>query len=727
MPAEWMRELNEAQRAAVTHPGGPLLVVAGAGSGKTATLASRVAWLIQQGVAPERILLLTFTRRAAAEMLTRAGRLTSEHASGRVWGGTFHSVANRLLRLHGRALGLPPGFTVLDQADAADLLNLIRGELRLGEGRRRFPQKATLAAIHSRMANGATPLSEVLQRHFPWVGDEADALRTLFREYRQRKRAQFVLDYDDLLLFWNALCRSGTVAAEQVAEQFEHILVDEYQDTNPIQAEILRAMRRGHPHITAVGDDAQAIYSFRAATIRNILDFPRHFPGTAVVKLEENYRSTPAILAASNAVMAAARERFTKELYSRRPDGARPRLVTCRDEPEQCDAVCESILAHREEGTSLREQAVLFRSGHHSDLLEVELARRNIPFVKYGGLRFLEAAHVKDLVALLRLLENPWDELSWYRVLQLLPGVGPAAARTLMASLGVLRSPHIEEDRAEPTPAPEGPAAQPAAPLPPLESPLVLLARHPPPAPSAAREELENLRAALLESAGIPLPPPGSPEPPPAGAEPPLGAQVERLLRFYQPLCARLYDNSPARLRDLEQLEQLAARAPSRAQFLSDLALDPPASTQDLAGPPLLDEDYLVLSTIHSAKGCEWDVVHLLHVADGMIPSDMATGDEEQLDEERRLLYVAMTRARNALHLYFPLRYYHRPRSHGDRHSYAQLTRFIPQGDLERHYEPVLFRGSPADAGTAPPAEEGVPQGSAAATVDALLEDLLEG
>ncbi len=634
----WVDGLNPSQLEAVTSGAGPTLVVAGAGTGKTLTLACRVAYLIEQGIQPGRILLLTFTRRAAREMLERARRMTGETSMGKVWGGTFHAMANRLLRLKGRSIGVRPDFTVMDQADAADVMDLIRDDLGLGERERRFPRKDTMTAIYSRTVNTGVGLGETVKRWFPWCQDEFEEIRSIFQRYTIRKRDHNVLDYDDLLLHWCALARAPR-QGKAVAGMFDHILVDEYQDTNAIQAEILRHMGKGVAGLMAVGDDAQAIYSFRAATVRNILQFPTDFPGARVVKLEQNYRSTPPILTVSNAVIALSPKRHEKNLWSEREGRRRPELLTCLDEAEQSDALCRRVLDHREEGVQLKRQAVLFRAAHHSDLLEVELTRRNIPFVKFGGLKFLESAHVKDVLALLRILENPHDEVSWFRVLQLLEGIGPTSARSLMAELGVRR-----EKGAEP-------------------SPLRRLLDDAPDCPPAATEGLSALRAALddcLESGSGP------------------SRDVERFSLFLQPHFLRRYRNPRERMRDLEQLALLASAYPNRARFITELTLDPPASTCDLAGPPLLDEDYLILSTIHSAKGLEWDVVHIIHAADGMIPSDMATGSPEEIEEERRLLYVAMTRAREMLHVYFPLRYYRRPRGLEDGHGYTQLTRFLP-------------------------------------------------
>ncbi|MEO0073381.1 MAG: ATP-dependent helicase [candidate division WOR-3 bacterium] len=582
--AEDFSGLNPQQLRAVQHGNGPLLIIAGAGTGKTRTLAYRVAWLISQGVPPERLLLLTFTRRAAEEMLRRAGSVC-RFASGRVWSGTFHAIANRLLRMYGSSLGLSSQFTVLDESDAADLLGLIRSKLGYGSREQRFPRKTTIRAIYSRVANSREPLSRVLARDYPWCRHAEGGLAAIFSEYARQKQARQVLDYDDLLLFWNELMDVPRVG-QAIAERFEHVLVDEYQDTNLIQAEILQKLRRRNRNITVVGDDAQSIYSFRAATIRNILDFPRQFPDTTIVTLEENYRSVQPILDLGNAVMAEAKFKYTKNLFSSRQSAQRPVLVVVRDEPEQAEVVCEKILGHLDEGIPLMEQAVLFRAGYHSDQLEIELVRRNIPFRKYGGLRFLETAHVKDLIAFLRILENPRDEMSWFRVLDMLEGVGPRTVERFLAELesrdyAVTRMGEIEM-------------------------------------PPAAREGFTRLCELLLAVHA-------------RGENLPVAAQVERIRFFYEPLVPLLYDNPSPRLRDLEQLQLLANRYESRSDFLADLTLDPPEATGEWAGRPRKDDDWLVLSTMHSAKGCEWKFVYIIHAADGNIPSDMSTEDDEQV------------------------------------------------------------------------------------------------
>jgi DNA helicase-2/ATP-dependent DNA helicase PcrA len=641
--------LNPAQQAVVAHGDAPLLVVAGAGVGKTQTLAHRVAALIERGVDPRRILLLTFSRRAAGEMIRRAARLSQSSRLGGAtmpWAGTFHGIANRVLRLYAHELGLHPGFTVLDREDSADLLDRLRHQQGLSQTRERFPRKGTCLAIYSHAVNTQRRLRDSLESLFPWFVTWENELRTLFAAYVEAKAARQVLDYDDLLLYWFHLMSEPALAA-RIGGAFDHVLVDEYQDTNTLQAEILRRLKPDGRGVTVVGDDAQAIYSFRAAEVRNILDFPAQYdPPAAVLALEQNYRSTQPILDAANAVIRLSSERHEKALWTGRAGGARPKLVTVADELAQVDYVVGAILARRESGVPLREQAVLMRAAHHSDALELELGRRNIPFVKYGGLRFLEAAHVKDTIACLRWAENPRDLLAGFRVAQLLPGIGPQIAERACAA--------VTEAGFS---VPRG------------------LGEFTPPGPS--RDDWTAL-VTLYQRLCDP--------------ETPWAAQLGLVRDWYQPHLERIYDDARARLGDLEQLEQLAAAAPSRERFLTDLALDPPEATGAEAGPPVLDEDQLILSTIHSAKGQEWDSVYLLSVADGNLPSDLATGNPAQIEEERRLLYVAMTRAKNALTLVHPLRFFLRQQArYGDRHVFTPRTRFIPDS-LLAHFD----RSSPS-------------------------------
>jgi DNA helicase II / ATP-dependent DNA helicase PcrA len=657
---KYLEELNPEQREAVEVPDGPLLVIAGAGSGKTRTLAYRVAHLVRQGVAPETILLLTFTRRAAEEMLRRAQGAVGKSSGGekisgqfgRIWGGTFHAMSNRLLRTYAKAIGMSPEFTVLDEGDSQNLMNVARRNLGLNAKKERFPQKGTLLAIYSRTVNtgrGPAALAETIKSYFPWVAMQLDDVRELFRQYVQLKHERNLLDYDDLLLFWLELLKDEKVA-DLIEARFSHILVDEYQDTNPLQADILKGMRRHNKNIMVVGDDAQAIYAFRAATVRNILDFPNHFPGCRVVTLTQNYRSVQPILEATNRVIAYARERYTKDLWSDRKSDQKPYLVTCFDEREQTDYVIDEILKHFEEGVPLRHQAVLFRAGQLSADLEIELVRRNIPYHKYGGLRYLEAAHVKDLLSFLRVLENSRDDLAWHRILNLLPGIGEGTATDIYEQFAGSGFSYAHLAAIE--------------------------------VPPRAREKYAELAALLGDLGGR--------------KHTPVAEEVRRVRQFYTTLLPDLYENAEVRDRDLDHLELVAQGYKSRRQFLTDLALDPPSSTSDLAGPPTRDEDWLVLSTMHSAKGLEFDVVYVIHAADGFIPSDLSTGSVEETEEERRLLYVAMTRARNLLHVTFPLRYYSKPYGYSDRHGYAQLTRFIPP-ELFQCFERVALSNKVID------------------------------
>ena len=666
--------LNAAQLAAATHgdpdpergfAARPLLIIAGAGTGKTGTLAHRVAHLLLQGVTPERLLLLTFTRRAALEMTRRAQRVVAEvaersttarGATGSLrlpWSGTFHAVGNRLIREYAARLGLDPGFSILDRGDAADLMDVLRQRLGLSRTERRFPRKDTCLGIYSHRVNTAQPLRHTLEVAYPWCLEWEEMLGGLFRSYVEAKLEQQLLDYDDLLLYWHAMMLEPSLAAE-LGSRFDHVLVDEYQDTNALQAEILRRLKPDGRGVTVVGDDAQSIYSFRAATVENILGFPAQFdPPARVVALERNYRSTQSVLDAANALMAGAQRQHRKELSSERGAGAPPRFVTVLDDQGQAGYVVERVLEARERGIELRRQAVLFRNSDHSDVLELELMRRNIPYVKYGGLKFLESAHVKDLLALLRWADNPRNRIAAFRVLQLLPGIGPALAERGCEAF-------------------EASGCRWSA-----------LAGHRPPA--AARELWPGF-VRMMEDVGAP------------GA--PWEGQIARVRKWYDPLLEELYPQAGPRRGDLDQLERLAVQFATREQFVSELTLDPPQASGDLAGDPLLDEDYLVLSTVHSAKGQEWECVYVLNVTDGSFPSEFSTGRPELIEEERRLLYVALTRARSELHLLAPLRFYVvQQAATGDRYVHGARSRFLTDAVLAR-FESVTWPAEP-DGGRA--------------------------
>jgi DNA helicase II / ATP-dependent DNA helicase PcrA len=644
--------LNVEQRRAAEHGGanllsaGPLLIIAGAGSGKTNTLAHRVAHLIAGGIDPRRIMLLTFSRRAASEMAKRVERIAAQVLGGKAgvmtealtWTGTFHAIGARLLREYALQIGLDRTFTIHDREDSADLLNLVRHELGFSKTKERFPAKGTCMAIYSRTVNAECPLEEVLGASFPWCAGWEAELKRLFGAYVEAKQRQHVLDYDDLLLYWAQMMEISEIA-EDISRRFDHVLVDEYQDTNRLQASILLKLKPHGNGVTVVGDDAQSIYSFRAATVRNILDFPGHFtPPASLITLERNYRSTQPILAAANAVIELAEERFTKNLWSERISSARPELVSVRDEAEQARYVAETVLDHRETGIALKAQAVLFRASHHSASLEMELTQRNIPFVKFGGLKFLDAAHIKDVLAFLRWAENPRDKVAGFRVIQLLPGAGPVTAARLLNSIAE------------------------------TSDTTFALEQFAPPATAIGHwcDFMETIQLVRSRAMGWP-------------------AELDRVCRWYTPHLERIHEDAVMRQGDLAQLTQIASTYPTCERFLTELTLDPPDATSDQAGVPLRDEDYLILSTIHSAKGQEWKSVFVLNTVDGCIPSDLGTGTTAELEEERRLLYVAMTRAKDHLHLVVPQRFFaHQQRSNGDRHIYASRTRFIPSSILDR-------------------------------------------
>jgi DNA helicase II / ATP-dependent DNA helicase PcrA len=666
----YLAKLNAAQREAVESGMQPLLVIAGAGSGKTNTLAHRVAHLLVEGADPHRILLLTFSRRAATEMGRRVSRIAiqalgnkSALAQGLTWSGTFHSVGARLLRDYADLVGLSPSFTINDREDSADLMNLVRHELGLSSKEKRFPAKSTCFAIYSRVVNTGASLATVLGQSFPWCREWEPDLRRLFAAYVNAKQQQSVLDYDDLLLYWSHLAAEPTIAAD-LSARFDHVLVDEYQDTNQLQATILLAMRPNGRGLTVVGDDAQSIYSFRGATVRNILDFPNHFdPPAKCVTLERNYRSTQPILAASNAVIGLAAERYTKNLWTDKASAQLPRIVSVADEADQARYVVEQVLEAREGGMTLKSQAVLFRAAHHSAALEIELTRRNIPFVKFGGLKFLDSVHVKDMLAVLRWGENPRDRVAGFRVVQLLPGVGPVIAGRVLDQIA----------------GRGGSAAHAATALAAFAAPL---------------RASEDWPAFVQMMAKV------------CGRESGWPAEFEMIRRWYEPHLERNHEDAAIRHGDVLQMESIASTYPTRERFLTELTLDPPDATSDESGVPLIDEDYLILSTIHSAKGQEWRNVFVLNGVDGCIPSDLGTGTEEEIDEERRLLYVAMTRAKEDLHIVTPQRFYVHNQSHlGDRHVWAARTRFIPahlmpQFDA-RAWPPVSVAAAPTAAGLA--------------------------
>jgi len=653
--AEQLGSLNAPQRRAVTYgeplPGGkgfragPLLIVAGAGTGKTNTLAHRVAHLAMSGVDPARILMLTFTRRAAAEMKRRANEIMREAFNDKLgskasaisqrmtWAGTFHSVANRLLRHYAKHVGLDPSFTVLDRSDSADLLDTVRTEMGFSGKGQRFPRKDTCIGIYSYRVNTQKSLKETLESQYAWCASHEEDIGKLLRGYVERKAQYRVLDFDDLLLYWHAMMSEERIA-KSVSANFDHVLVDEYQDTNKLQADILHALKPDGQGVTVVGDDAQAIYSFRAAAVENILGFPDRFrPKAEVISLAQNYRSSQSILDSANALMADAPRQYRKHLLSMRGQGPRPKMVTVDDLATQAEFIGTRVLAAREAGVPLKRQAVLFRTGSHSDVLEVELAKRKIPFVKYGGLKFLEAAHVKDLLSMLRWVDNPLNQVAGLRVLQFMPGMGPANAKKALDHFIANNHSWASFEKFEP--------------------------------PNDARITWKKFVETFA-----------------AVADPnrEWRGQIALLREWYKPQMERMYEHVHTRIGDLDQLELLSTQYQTRERFVTELTLDPPNSTGDFSGQPLHDEDYLVISTIHSAKGMEWDNVYVLNVVEGSFPNEFATGKAELIEEERRLLYVAMTRARNELTCVVPLRFQitSQPKT-SDGHVYGARSRFLTE------------------------------------------------
>src|ERR1700738_3786198 len=660
-------ELNPSQRRAATFgtalpqdkgvDAGPLLILAGAGTGKTNTLAHRTAHLVLNGVDPARILMLTFTRRAAQEMIKRTQIIVGEVLSDRgragdrsvtsrlLWSGTFHSVGNRILRLYAKHLGLDPHFTVLDRADAADLMDVVRHELRFSTKDKRFPRKDACLAIYTYRVNTRLSLKQTLEEQYPWCKEwEADLTR-IYREYVARKQKNRVLDYDDLLLYWQVMMQTPALA-QSLSKNFDHVLVDEYQDTSTLQGEVIHALKPDGKGVTVVGDDAQAIYSFRASAGENIRGFADRFkPKAEVVVLAQNYRSTQQILDSANALMADGARQHRKTLLGTRQSTQKPCYVSMDDAVAQAEYITGKILATREIGGSLKRHAILFRSSHHSDVLEVELTKRNIPFVKYGGLKFLEAAHVKDMMSVLRWADNPRNSVAGFRVLKLLPGIGPGIAKQALDYFEA-QSYHV-----------------------------ATLANFD--APQQVRMDWKRFFQLFEKLADPATPWPG---------------QVGLVREWYKPQLERIHDAAWTRMGDLEQLETLSTQHAGRERFLTELTLDPPVKTSDQSASASKDEDYVILSTIHSAKGQEWDIVYVLNVSDGNFPSEFSAGKPEMVEEERRLLYVAMTRARNELHLCAPLRYAvtQQPKD-GDAHVYGAKSRFMTDKVLES-WEQTTFR-----------------------------------
>ena len=653
-------ELNKEQLAAVQYglqdasgkfKSKPLLIIAGAGTGKTNTLAHRAAHLILNKVDPERILLMTFSRRSAKELVKRTkqivhGKQKEKHKTkvNIPWMGTFHSVANRLLRYHGETIGLGPDFTIIDRSDSEDLIDILRHELHFTSSKKRFPSKSACLNIYSRCINSQKDIQLILKKEFPWCELWEQQLKQLFSLYTERKFEQLSLDYDDLLLYLFHLSDNLEVAS-LIRQKFDHILIDEYQDTNTLQAEILIRLFPNGEGLTVVGDDAQSIYSFRSAEIENILDFPQLFsPDAKVITLKENYRSIQPILDVSNQLLKESKIGYKKALFSQLKGKQKARLVTVQDDMEQAAYIIKKILLERESGVQLRQQAILFRSSHHSDTLEVELLRHDIPYHKYGGLKFLEAAHVKDFISIIRWTSNPKHRVSGFRILKLIPGIGPSIASKALDFLELNQFDFTAFESFIP--------------------------------PSSVQEFWDKLVRVLIQS-----------------QSPKLDWQkkIEICEKFYLPLLLEKYEDNQSRTGDIEQLVCISQQYQSCQAFISELTLDPPISTGDLSDSAHKDDDFLILSTVHSAKGQEWNSVFLLNVADGSFPNEYATGDDKAIEEERRLFNVAITRAKKELHLIRPLKYWLPEQAkRGDKHVYGAQSRFLSD-KLCTHLEKICW------------------------------------
>ena len=604
------KELNETQYQAVTTTEGPLLIVAGAGTGKTRTLVYRLARLIETGVKPESILLLTFTRRAASSMLARAATLADERCQ-KVSGGTFHSIAHSTLRKNPELSGVRRTFTVLDSSDSEDLVDLVRRQMKLTGKDRRFPRKRTICALFSMVANKLISIGEALEQHYPQFAHEQEALEELYNKFDEYKREHHLLSYDDLLIrLKEALAGSDELRAK-LSAQYRYIMVDEYQDTNKLQAQIVRLMADSHENVAVVGDECQSIYSFRGASFENMLQFPELFPGARIIKLEENFRSTQPILNLANAIIADATQGYAKQLFSRASEGPPPMLVSTRDENEQSRFVAQRIEELREEGVPLTEIAVLFRAGSHSFDLEIELGKHAIPFRKFGGIKFAESAHIKDVLAMLRVVVNPSDTLSWFRALKLLDNIGDATVEQILEYLEIERK-EFRTPRAR-------------------ENLFKKLKEFP--ARSVYKEDLLRFTRLLQTVADQKQP----------------RTQIATIERFYRSILQARYDDYPRRHRDLENLINIAKRYKSGDELLADVALDPVDTA--LSEGSAREQGYVTLSTVHSAKGLEWDALFVIWMMDGWFPSSRAYDAFEDMEEERRLLYVAATRAKR--HLYF--------------------------------------------------------------------------
>ena len=601
------QDLNEAQLEAVKSKEGPILVIAGAGSGKTKTLTYRVARLIEDGIKPENILLLTFTKKAAAEMLSRA-TIVLDNRCEKVAGGTFHSFANIILRKYSKLLGLKNNFTIMDRTDCEDVINHIVGQM-FPKKEKRFPKKSTLVDIYSKSINKVTPTKQIIADEFPQFGHCGDKIIEVHKAYVAYKRENSVLDYDDLLLYIKLLLENNEGLRKRLSNEYQYIMVDEYQDTNTLQADVIRLLASEHNNIMAVGDDAQSIYSFRGANYRNILDFPNIFENTKIIKLEQNYRSTQNILKLTNEIISKAKEKYTKNLFSNIVSPQIPALICAKDTQMEADFICQRILELLDEDISLSDICVLTRNARMSYNLEIELSKRAIPFQKFGGPKFMETAHIKDIVAHLRVILNPDDVISLTRILLLLKGVGASTVNNIM--------PIIKGD---------------------LKPDVKLL----PSNKTQSLTPLFNTLGQLRDCSTTKKP----------------EEIVSAVINYYRPILKDKYDDFSKREKDLEHFEYLSTQYSNLEDFISDLALEPPDSSVEGMYKKNSDDEALTISTIHSAKGLEWDSVFIIGAVDGRFPSAYSFNSEEEMDEELRLMYVATTRAKNNLYITYPVDMY---------------------------------------------------------------------
>lgn len=600
-------DLNPAQLSAVMHKKGSVLVIAGAGSGKTKTLTYRVARLIEDGIKPENILLLTFTKKAAAEMLSRATLVLDDRCE-KVAGGTFHSFANIILRKYSKFLKLKSNFTILDKSDCEDIINHITGQM-FPKKEKRFPKKSTILEIYSKSVNKETPTKQIIEEEFPQFAHCEDKIIEVHKAYVGYKRENSVLDYDDLLLYVKLLLENNEGLRKKLSNQYQYIMVDEYQDTNTLQADVIKLLASEHSNIMAVGDDAQSIYSFRGANYRNILDFPKLFEGTEIIKLEQNYRSTQNILKLTNTIISKAKEKYAKTLFSNIESPIVPALICAKDTQMEADFICQRILELLDEDVNLSDICVLARNARMSYALEIELSKRAIPYQKFGGPKFMETAHIKDIVSHLRVIINPDDIISLNRILLLLKGVGATTVNNIIPIIKGNLNPNIKLLPSNKTTS------------------LVPLLK-----------TLENLRSQISMRKPSDI--------------------VEDVIEYYRPILKDKYDDYNKREKDLDHFQYLSEQYSNLEDFISDMALEPPDASVEGMYKRNSDDEALTISTIHSAKGLEWDSVFIIGAVDGRFPSAYSFNSAEEMDEELRLMYVATTRAKNNLYITYPVDMY---------------------------------------------------------------------